>query len=242
MKTDILEDLLKAKQIPSPLILEGESHADWLKRIVSYALCQTQSACGSCAGCKKTRQGFHPDWIELKGSLKIDELRQQLIKLRQRPYEANVRVLTISDFQEASDFIQNALLKTLEEPEAHWLIVLGLTSRQTMLSTLRSRCLFYPLKDAAHVELSDEEEDLYRLMKRADDFTLYQKMENLLKDRHKTKAAFVHLMRKASSEFYPEHWQNLAPHLEQALTELDRNLNQRLVWERAWAQSFADFN
>jgi DNA polymerase III delta prime subunit len=240
----MLDHLLKEKRIPSPLILEGEAsaRAEWLLKIRNFALCFERRACGECRACKQMKKGFHPDAFDLNGTLKMEELRDFLYKFRQKPFEGGLRVLTIDDFQEASTAIQNALLKTLEEPLPHWVLVLGTNSRFAILETIRSRCLLYtlPVTEEKTVSLTSEEKEIFELVEAKNETALVKNLETFLKDRNKAKKGFQNLLREASLKRYPGHWEKVAPVLEAAVEKLDRNLNSRLVWDNLWAKSFTE--
>lgn len=238
----MLKKLLVEKRIPSPLILEGEGRADWLTKISFYSLCQEKRSCGECRACKQIKKGFHPDLFAVDGNIKMEELREILYKFRQKPFDGGLRVLTINDFQEASTAIQNALLKTLEEPLSYWVIVLGTNSRFAVLSTIRSRCLLYslPPNEKLATDLSTEENEIFEQISSQDEISLQKHLETFLKDRSKAKRGFQNLLLLASQKNYPGHWTKVAPLMEIAVSELDRNLNSRLVWDRLWAKSFTE--
>jgi DNA polymerase III delta prime subunit len=237
----MLTQLLKEKRFPSPLILEASDRTAAFREIAGFTLCGTQSNCAHCRDCKQVAKGFHPDWLILKGAVKIEEVRETLFRLRQRPFQSTIRLLTFDDAQEANQFVQNALLKTLEEPLAHWILVLGVNSKLSLLQTIRSRCLVYKIpEDPNAIELSNDEEKIFRSIQDANDLAIQKDLEGIFKDRQKTKTLFQRLLVSASNRQHPGHWKNLSPFLEDTLAELVRNLNPRLVWDRAWARSHTE--
>jgi DNA polymerase III delta prime subunit len=131
----MLENLIKKKVFPSPLILEGPDHEGLLLHFVKASLCETETACGECRSCKQIAKDFHPDWLKAEGSLKMEELREKMRSLHQKPFQSKRKVLSIQNFQEATANVQNALLKTLEEPRSAWLIIAGVNSRFGLLPT-----------------------------------------------------------------------------------------------------------
>lgn len=241
----MIQKLLKQGRIPSPLIIEGDDRASIITGIARFALCEkTGSAeevgpCNECRGCKQAIKGFHPDWIQVEGAVKIEGLRDALFQLRQKPYSARWRVFSCPDAQETNLFVQNALLKTLEEPLPHWVLLLGVNSRFGLIETIRSRCLIYKQPPSNQApELGEVELQFFEAVARIDEMTLQKLSELLLKERQKAKALFQNLLRMASAQSYPGHWRELAPTLEKGLTELARNLNPRIIWDNAWASSF----
>lgn len=100
-------------------------------------------SCGECRSCKKIESGNHPDIhsIEREGSrIRIRQIRQLCDTLAMKPYEASVRVVIISDAQQMNREAGNALLKVLEEPPDHTLLVLTAPQPSDLLPTIVSRC------------------------------------------------------------------------------------------------------
>jgi DNA polymerase III subunit delta' len=101
--------------------------------------------CGECRSCKLMMSGNHSDMVysELDsntGALKIEALREVMRRLSLKPYESRYRIAIISDFDHARGQAQDAILKTLEEPPPHAIILLLATSAEQALSTIISRC------------------------------------------------------------------------------------------------------
>lgn len=235
----MIEELLRNKRFPSPLIVEGGNGQAICNQIAQYALCNSQSACGQCPSCKQVAKGFHPDWIQIAGDIKMDDLRTALSQLRQRPLSSQVRLMTLLEAENSNTNVQNALLKTLEEPQAHWILVLSTSSKWALLETIRSRCLIYHApRSFQGAELTDEEHKIFKAIETADELSVYTTIDGIFKDRQKCKSLFQKLLTQSSNHQYPGHWVHLAPFLEPALLEIDRNLNPRLVFDRAWTNSW----
>jgi len=103
----------------------------------------TTQPCGSCKSCRKIESDNHPDIIRLKPSgpfIKIDQIRTLCQTLAMKPYEAQMRVVIISDAQAMNPAAGNALLKMLEEPPARTLLVLIAAHTSDLLPTVVSRC------------------------------------------------------------------------------------------------------
>lgn len=100
-------------------------------------------ACDHCTSCKKIDHGLHPDVlvIEPEGqNIKVEQIRQLQKELAYRPYEGKYRVCIVTAADRMAPHIPNTLLKTLEEPPLHTVIVLLANSSRFVLPTILSRC------------------------------------------------------------------------------------------------------
>ena len=103
----------------------------------------TPGACGKCRTCRRIESGNHPDVIHIQpvGSLiRIAQIRDLCDTLAMRPYEAARRVVVISDAQCLNPEASNALLKVLEEPPDHTILILTTDQASDLLPTIVSRC------------------------------------------------------------------------------------------------------
>ncbi len=238
-----LIQLLKEGRPPSPLILEGEGRGAFLSQFVAAIFCETHSGCGHCGGCKKVAKGFHPDWLQLPEDFKMEDVREALGKLRQRPFEASYRLLCLEGLESQQVAIQNALLKTLEEPSPRWILLISVESRWVLLNTVRSRCLLVHLSAPATVvddesqSLTEAEARILESVSSQTELSLIQDLEPYFKDREKARLLWVSLLKAASRRGYPGHWRRFAPHLDAGIQDLSRNLHQKNIWDRAWVRS-----
>jgi DNA polymerase III subunit delta' len=83
----------------------------------------------------------HPAW-----TLLIDRIRQGITFLQRGPAEAPRSVLILDQAHRMGAEAANALLKTLEEPPPHALILLLAASSHALLPTIRSRCQSIPFQ------------------------------------------------------------------------------------------------
>ena len=100
-------------------------------------------ACDHCISCKKIDHGLHPDVlvIEREGqNIKVDQVRQLQKELAYRPYEGKRRVCILTAADRMAPHIPNTLLKTLEEPPLHTVIILLANNSRFILPTILSRC------------------------------------------------------------------------------------------------------
>ena len=100
-------------------------------------------ACDHCSSCKKIDHALHPDVlvIEPEGQyIKVDQVRQMQRQLAYKPYEGKHRVCILTAADRMAPYIPNTLLKTLEEPPLHTVIILLANSSRFILPTILSRC------------------------------------------------------------------------------------------------------
>jgi DNA polymerase-3 subunit delta' len=100
-------------------------------------------ACDHCASCKKIDHAFHPDvlLIEPEGqTIKVDQVRQLQKELAYPPYEGKRRVCILTAADRMVPHMPNTLLKTLEEPPLHTVIILLANNSRFILPTILSRC------------------------------------------------------------------------------------------------------
>ncbi|MBI4576768.1 MAG: DNA polymerase III subunit delta' [Planctomycetes bacterium] len=116
--------------------------------------------CGSCPSCRRVALGTHPD-VEVHGreegrrDLDVAVVEGLQRFLERRPMEATRRVAIVDEAERLNEAAANKLLKTLEEPPGHAVLVLLATRVEGLLPTVRSRCLQLPCRplSAAQVDL-----------------------------------------------------------------------------------------
>ena len=99
--------------------------------------------CRQCHSCRGIDKGNNPDLIVVdadeSGRIKIDAIREVMRLLALKPYAARYRVAIFDDFDRVMPQAQDALLKTLEEPPAHAVLILLAQENERILPTIRSR-------------------------------------------------------------------------------------------------------
>ncbi|MEO8430514.1 MAG: hypothetical protein ABI592_03315 [Acidobacteriota bacterium] len=146
--SDRLERLAERPgSFPGALLLAGPS-ADGVdaeaRRLAARLLCPGDDPNGSCDSCRRVAAGTHPDLlvVEPEGvAIKVDRVRQALVFAAGRPYEAARRVALVLRAEKLGVESANALLKALEEPGdcVRWILT---TERpESLLITIRSRCV-----------------------------------------------------------------------------------------------------
>jgi DNA polymerase-3 subunit delta' len=145
------------------------------KHTVALRLAQTlncsaeprvSGGCGTCLNCTKIEKGIHPDVLvierqvdlEKRGDRKnitIEQIRAMQQDLALRPLEGRKRIVLIDDAAELSEHAEVALLKTLEEPPSHAVLLLITPTPSRLLETIRSRIQPLPLRLVARAEIED---------------------------------------------------------------------------------------
>ena len=122
----------------------GEWLAEWAARLV---LCERPAAapCGSCASCQRAASGHHPDIVPVRPiedsqQLKIEQVRELASELALTSHQGGYKVGILSPADSLNRFAANALLKTLEEPPAHTLLILVASEPSRLPVTILSRC------------------------------------------------------------------------------------------------------
>ena len=123
--------------------------------------CKNTSAdfCDCCIPCKQITGDTHPDTliIEPEGStIKISQIRQLQEQLAYTVYEGNKKVVIIDNADRMTIQAANCLLKTLEEPPSHTILILVTSIPYLVPSTIRSRCqrlMLKPLSERLIVKL-----------------------------------------------------------------------------------------
>jgi DNA polymerase-3 subunit delta' len=101
--------------------------------------------CGACRTCLQIEGMRYADLNVIQaenegGVLKIDQVREVLRTVSLKPFQSPYRVAVFLRFHEANANAQNALLKTLEEPPGHALLLLTADNAEQLLPTVVSRC------------------------------------------------------------------------------------------------------
>ncbi len=107
--------------------------------------------CQKCDSCKKALGKNHPDIImvthEKTGTISIDEVREQVIHdVAIKPYCSPHKIYIIPEAELLTIQAQNALLKTIEEPPEYAVIMFLTSNADSLLPTIRSRCVSLDLK------------------------------------------------------------------------------------------------
>jgi len=109
-------------------------------------------ACDACPPCLKVEHGNHPDVTvvrriertekgEGRSQILIDQVREQIQEpIGFKPFEGRWKVFVVADAERMTEEAQNCLLKTLEEPPPHSLLILVAARTEGFVETVLSRC------------------------------------------------------------------------------------------------------
>ena len=160
---EALNGLLERGRLPHAVLFhgpEGVGKAS-IAKLLGRALVCHALGCAACDDCRLFDAGNHPDFVHVKPQLRKDsktEYRKQIVvdQVRQlsnmvglAPRLGARRVILIDPADKMNVEAQNALLKTLEEPPPHTVLILIAARPQVLAPTVRSRCFalgFGPLR------------------------------------------------------------------------------------------------
>ena len=106
------------------------------------------SPCYKCEVCKALSSSNNMDIVEIDAASnnRVDEIREIREKVKFLPTNGKFKVYIIDEVHMLTDSAFNALLKTLEEPPAHVVFILGTTEPHKLPQTILSRCLRFDFK------------------------------------------------------------------------------------------------
>lgn len=152
-----IQNAVSQNKLSHAYILNGQrgSGKKLLARLFAMTLqCESGEAepCGSCHSCVQTNSGNQPDIITIRHekptSISVDEIREQLNSdILIKPYSSRYKIYIIPEADLMTVQAQNALLKTLEEPPEYAVIFLLTENADSLLATIRSRCVMLKLRN-----------------------------------------------------------------------------------------------
>lgn len=137
---------------PHAILIKGKRGIGKLslaKNLAALLLCQAglrkSIACGECDACILLKADNHPDLVmvqpeEQGKAIKIDQIREVIADLNNTSHQGGMKVVIIAAAELLNVAAANALLKTLEEPALHTVIILISDHPMMLPATIRSRC------------------------------------------------------------------------------------------------------
>jgi DNA polymerase III subunit delta' len=158
---DFLLRALAEHRLPQALLLTGPPGVG--KKTLAWALIRQIAARGddpeSHRGSLKVVRNSHPDVhvcdasASVSGQITIDVIREMEDWTATSPLEAPRKIVLISPAEAMNLPAANALLKLLEEPPRHVLLILTASDPARLLPTIRSRCTALQLEPLPTDEL-----------------------------------------------------------------------------------------
>lgn len=146
---DTIRSMIIKDRVVNSILVYGEkglgkkTAADYIS---ASLLCEQKNGtpCRKCKSCRMILHKTHPDVIYAEpsgksGNYKIDTLREIVENSTVLPNEGRYKIYIISDMDNTLVPAQNALLKLIEEPPDHCVIILTASSRSSLLPTIISR-------------------------------------------------------------------------------------------------------
>ena len=154
-----LQNAISTGKISHAYIINGEksSGKEFIAKVFAMALqCERGGTepCQECRSCKQALSGNHPDIIkvfhEKPNTISVDDIRTQVNgDIAVKPYSSAYKVYVINEAEKMTPQAQNAILKTLEEPPEYAVLLLLTANVNSLLPTIRSRCVVLDMKPVA---------------------------------------------------------------------------------------------
>lgn len=166
----MLQDSIRNNRLASSYLFTGPEGVG--KNLVARTLAKALNcekgdldSCDECPSCLKMDKLNHPDLHLLPAAsgendaeadaIKIEAIRQLQREINLRPYEAKIKVFIINNAHQLTAEASNALLKILEEPPLHSLIILITSKPSLLFRTIISRCRVIKFAALPRAELKE---------------------------------------------------------------------------------------
>lgn len=116
--------------------------------------------------------------------IRIDAIRELNREQRKQSYNKKPQIWLVTKADLLTNQASNALLKTLEEPEANHYIFLIAPSRNTVLTTISSRCQSFNFPGSAEYVCEKDSVELFKKIKTLSLSSRVELVEDLAKDKN----------------------------------------------------------
>ncbi len=155
----LLEVMLRSRRLPHAVLFTGPPHSGkstMMRGLAAYLNCAAAGPtgpCWSCPSCRRIADGvdFDVRSIDVEeghGRIQIEQVREFEQRVALTAVGGRLKVAMFPSAHLLTENAANALLKTLEQPPPHTLIMLAAPTRDAILPTVASRCShlrLYPL-------------------------------------------------------------------------------------------------
>ena len=154
--------------------------AEYLAKTAVCAL-GGETPCAHCRHCGKADRGVHPDitFVEREKyarELTVDAIRALRTAAATLPNEAERSVYMLPEGDTMNLQAQNAMLKLLEEPPAHVILILLAENPERLLPTVRSRCEHISLRPVPTEADEEQAEKLLLLWEKCDEMAVLKEL------------------------------------------------------------------
>ena len=163
----VLSNSFKLKRIAHAYILTGSRGVGKTStaRIIAKGLnCEgpnsngdpTIEPCGACSSCVSITESRHIDVIEMDAASRtgVSDVREIIDNIDYKTVYARFKVYIIDEVHMLTQEAFNALLKTLEEPPKHAVLILATTDVQKLPLTIISRCQRFDFRRIANEQIA----------------------------------------------------------------------------------------
>jgi DNA polymerase-3 subunit gamma/tau len=159
--TRTLQNAIRANRVVHAYLFAGHrgtgktTTARILAKALNCAQGPTPTPDNTCANCEAITAGYSVDVIEIDAASNrgIEEIRELRDRIRLAPTEGRYKVYIIDEAHMLTTEAANALLKTLEEPPEHAVLILVTTEPHRLPTTILSRCQRFDFRRISQKEL-----------------------------------------------------------------------------------------
>ena len=159
--TRTLQNAIRANRVVHAYLFAGHrgtgktTTARILAKALNCAQGPTPTPDNTCANCDAITAGYSVDVIEIDAASNrgIEEIRELRDRIRLAPTEGRYKVYIIDEAHMLTTEAANALLKTLEEPPEHAVLILVTTEPHRLPPTILSRCQRFDFRRISQKEL-----------------------------------------------------------------------------------------
>ncbi|MBI2200662.1 MAG: DNA polymerase III subunit gamma/tau, partial [Armatimonadetes bacterium] len=159
--TRTLQNAIRANRVVHAYLFAGHrgtgktTTARILAKALNCAQGPTPTPDNTCPNCEAITAGYSVDVIEIDAASNrgIEEIRELRDRIRLAPTEGRYKVYIIDEAHMLTTEAANALLKTLEEPPEHAVLILVTTEPHRLPPTILSRCQRFDFRRVSQKEL-----------------------------------------------------------------------------------------